>query len=362
MARSRPSPLSFVTQVEPYLPGDFAADGVQNPVKLSSNESLLGPSQLAVKAYENAADELARYPDSQCTELRQKLAAVHDIAASRIVCEAGSEQLINLIARIYAGPGDEIVYSRHGFIAFRIAAQSCGARAVAAAERDFAASVEGILECVTRRTRVVFLANPNNPTGSWISASETARLRHTLPPQVLLVLDGAYADYMDDGDYSDGMKLVDDDAPNTVVLRTFSKIHALAALRVGWAYCPTPVADALNRMRGVFTVSTPAQAAARASLDDAAHLELARRHNIQWRGWLMGELAGLGLEPLASGGNFLCIAFRDPSHALSADAALRHAGLIPRRLEEYGLDRCLRLTVGLESHNRAVVDVLKGVM
>ena len=288
-------PFPFVTEVEPYLPGDFAADGVKHPVKLSSNESLLGPSRKAVEAYENCADELARYPDSQCTALRQTLAAVHGIDAARIVCEAGSEQLINLIARIYAGSGDEIVYSRHGFIAFRIAAQSCGARAVAAKERDYVANVEGILECVTRRTRVVFLANPNNPTGSWISASEIARLRHTLPPQVLLVLDGAYADYMDDGDYSDGMKLVDDAVPNTVVLRTFSKIHALAALRVGWAYCPTPVADALNRMRGVFTVSTPAQAAAVASLDDPAHLALARAHNDEWRAWLARELVGLGL-------------------------------------------------------------------
>lgn len=361
MPRSQPLPLPFVTQVEPYLPGDFAADGVRDPVKLSSNESLLGPSAQAVKAYENGAAALARYPDSQCIGLRQKLAALHGIDAGRIVCEAGSEQLINLLARIYAGPGDEIVYTRHGFIAFRIAAQSCGATAIASEERDFVANVEAILECVTRRTRVVFLANPNNPTGSWISASEIARLRHTLPPRVLLVLDGAYADYMDDPDYNDGMRLVSDDAPNTVVLRTFSKIHALAALRVGWAYCPTPVADALNRMRGVFTVSTPAQAAAEASVEDAAHLALARRHNQEWREWLTGELAGLGLEPLASGGNFLCIAFRDTAHALSADAALRHAGFIPRRLEEYGLDRFLRLTVGLESHNRAVVDVLKKV-
>ena len=359
MSKTHPSPLPFVNQVAPYLPGDFAAEGVEHPVKLSSNESQLGASPRAVEAFEGCAAELARYPDPQCKVLCETLARIHDLDPRRIVCEAGSEQLINLIARIYAGIGDEIIYSRYGFIAFRIAAQSCGAHAVAADERDFVTDIDAILRKVGRRTRVVFLANPNNPTGSWISAAQIGRLRDALPARVLLVLDGAYADYMDDAGYSDGLELVSDDSPNTVVLRTFSKIHGLAALRVGWAYCPTQVAEALNRMRGVFTVSSPAQAAAVASLDDAHHLARVRGHNLEWRAWLVTELAQLEIEPLASGGNFLCIPFRDRNQARRADAALRGAGLIPRSLDEYGLERCLRLTVGLESHNRRVIEVLK---
>lgn len=359
MPRRDPEPLPFVHRVEPYLPGDFAAEGVEHPVKLSSNESLLGPSPRAVEAYRSCASRLERYPDSQCTALRGALAETHGVDPTRIVCEAGSEQLINLIARVYARRGDDIVHTRFGFIAFRIAAQSCGARAVAAEERDLGTDVDAILSCVGRRTRVVFLANPNNPTGSWISAAEIKRLRVSLPARVLLVLDAAYAEYMDDPEYDDGMDLVRDDAPNTVVLGTFSKIHALAALRVGWAYCPTPVADALNRMRGVFTVSTPAQAAAVASLGDAQHLACVRGHNREWRRWLAGELEQLGCAPLPSGGNFLCVRFRHRAEAQRADHALRRAGLIPRRLDEYGLEQCLRITVGLESHCRHVVEVLK---
>ncbi|MEJ2132121.1 MAG: histidinol-phosphate transaminase [Gammaproteobacteria bacterium] len=361
MSRRDPAPLGFVSGVEPYLPGDFAAEGVEHPVKLSSNESPFGPSARAIEAYLGTQSTLARYPDSQCSELRETHAAIHSIESARIVCEAGSEQLINLLARSYAGPGDEIVHSRNGFIAFRIAAQSCGATAVAAEERDYVASVEAILDCVTGRTRIVFLANPNNPTGTWISASEVRRLRHALPAHVLLVLDGAYAEYMDDGEYTSGMELVNDTEPNTVVLRTFSKIHGLAALRVGWAYCPTPVADVLGRMRGVFTVSTPAQRAATASVADEAHVARARRHNLKWRAWLFAELRQLGLQPLPSGGNFLCIAFRNRSEAQRADTALRKAGLIPRRLEEYGLEHCLRLTIGLECHNRGVVEALSAL-
>ena len=355
--RGRPEPRPWVPGVQPYLPGDAVIPGVAEVVKLSSNESLLGASPAALEAARSITD-LANYPDPDCLALRAAIADCYGVRADRIVCEAGSEQLINLLARAYAGPGDEILYPAYSFVAYRIAAQSCGATPVAAPARDFACDVDALLAAVTARTRVLFLANPNNPTGTMVPIAEVERLRADLPPDVLLVLDAAYGEYVEDPAYGTGAHLVRDDRPDTVVTHTFSKLHGLAALRVGWALCPEPVWDVLERLRGVFVVSAPAQAAAIAALGDRAHQEAAIAHNTRGLRWLATELTALGIRVLPGHGNFLCLDFGDAERCAAADLALRRAGLIPRTLREYGMPGLLRVTIGLEAHNRRVIETL----
>lgn len=355
-----PRPLHWVNDVQPYLPGEATVPGVTEVVKLSSNESLLGPSPAAVDAAQGVSD-LARYPDPDCVDLKAAIAARYGVRADRIVCEAGSEQLINLLARAYAGPGDEVLYPEYSFIAYRIAAQSCGATPVAAPARDFACDVDALLAAVTPRTRIVFLANPNNPTGTLVSGAEIRRLRERLPAQVLLVLDAAYGEYVDDPDYETGSALVNDERPNTVVTHTFSKLYALAALRIGWALCPAPVLDALERLRGVFVVGASAQSAAIAALEDRAHQEESARFTRMALAEMREALAGNEFRMLPAAGNFFCLDFGDPARAAAADLALRSAGLIPRTLVEYGMAGQLRVTVGLPEHNARVVEILRAL-
>jgi histidinol-phosphate aminotransferase len=359
-ARRWPRTLPHVEAVQPYLPGESAVPGVTEIVKLSSNESLLGASPAALEAARGVSD-YARYPDADCTALREALGAAYGVRADRIVCEAGSEQLINLLARAYAGPGDEVLYPEFSFIAYRIAAQSCGATPVEAPASDFAADVDALLAAVTERTRVVFLANPNNPTGTMIPGSEVRRLRDGLPSDVLLVLDGAYAEYVTDPAYDAGHDLVTDETPNVVVTHTFSKLFGLAALRIGWALCPEPVWDALERLRGVFVVGATAQAAAIAALADTDHQRASVDHNTRWRDWLTAELTRAGHRVIPAHGNFVCLDFPDAATCDAADLALRKTGLIPRTLREYGMPAQLRITIGLEEHNRRVAEILGGL-
>lgn len=352
-----PRTLPHIDSVQVYLPGENVVPGVAEIVKLSSNESLLGASPAALEAA-RAVSDLARYPDPDCVDLRAAIAERYGVDADRLVCEAGSEQLINLLARCYAGPGDEILYPEHAFIAYRIAAQASGATPVAAPVTDFACDVDALLGAVTERTRIVFLANPNNPTGTMTPMAEVERLRAGLRDDVLLVLDAAYAEYVTDPAYDTGHGLVRDDSPNVVVLHTFSKLHGLAALRIGWAHCPQPVFDALERLRGVFVVGTSAQAAAIAALRDRAHQEASVEHNSRWRETLTAALTELGIRVLPAHGNFLCLDFPDAQACATADLALRQAGLIPRTLREYGMPAQLRITIGLDAHNRRVVETL----
>jgi len=357
---------AWLEKIEPYLPGDFVVEGVAEVIKLSSNESLLGPSPRVARALDGIRDSLYTYPDSNSTALRQAIGEHYGLDPDRIVCEAGSEPLINLLARIYAGPGDEILYSKHAFIAYKLAADAVGATPVAAPERNYTADVDALLGKVGDRTRIVYLANPNNPTGTCISFAEVSRLRTALPEQILLVLDAAYAEFNDTGEtdestqqgYQDGSTLVDDEPGNVVVLHTFSKIYALAALRLGWAYAPREIARILNQSRGVFTVSTAAQLAGVAALADTGHTRTVGEHTRRWRDWLADALSRLGLTVLPSHANFLCVQFPDTASAEAADLALRRKGLIPRTLKEYGLPDCLRVTIGLETHCRRVVEVL----
>ncbi|MDH5748590.1 MAG: histidinol-phosphate transaminase [Rhodospirillales bacterium] len=353
-------PRPGILDISPYVGGESEIEGRRDIIKLSSNEGAFGPSPKAMAAFEKASGELHRYPDGTCETLRKALGKHHGLDPVRIVCGAGSDELIGLLCRAYAGSGDEILYSQHGFLMYPIAAKACGATPVMAPETDLKADVDALLARVTKKTRILFLANPNNPTGSYLSTEEVQRLRDGLPASVLLVIDAAYAEYMTRNDYSSGAELVDS-AVNTVMARTFSKVYGLGGLRLGWAYCPPDVADVLNRVRNPFNVSGPAQAAGLAALDDIAFIDRSIAHNEIWRAWLADQLRGLGLTVPDGVGNFVLARFPDEAgrDAAAADGFMKERGIIVRRVAGYGLPDCLRITVGNESEMRAVVAALK---
>jgi histidinol-phosphate aminotransferase len=348
-----------ILDIAPYVGGESSLAGQGRVIRLASNEGALGASPQAVEAYRQAAATLHRYPDGGATKLREAIGRRFGLDPAAIVCGAGSDELIGLLTRAYAGPGDEVLYSRHGFLMYAIAARSVGAVPVSAPETDLTADVDALLERVGPRTRIVFLANPNNPTGSYLPAAALRRLHEGLPPDVLLVIDAAYAEYVGRGDYEPGSALVAAH-DNVVMTRTFSKIFGLAALRLGWAYCPPAVADVLNRLRGPFNVPAPAQAAGVAALADTGHVERARAHNDRWLPWFRDALADIGIASNPSVGNFVLVRFpAEPgADAASACAFLNARGIIPRRMGAYGLDDWLRITIGLEEEMRAVVDAL----
>jgi len=346
--------------IAPYVGGEAHAAGVERVIRLASNEGALGPSPEAVAAYARLAPEIHRYPDGESLGLRRALAALHGIEAERIVCGNGSDELITLLVRAYAGPGDEVLYSRHGFLMYPIAAQSAGATPVIAAERDLRTDIDALLGQVTSRTRIVFIANPNNPTGTYVTAEEMKRLHAGLPPETVLAIDAAYAEFVDRADYDAGIKLVRD-ARNVIMLRTFSKIHALAGLRLGWAYCSAEIASVLNRVRGPFNVNAAAQAAGLAALKDVAWFEQSRAHNAEWLPWLQEALTGLGLKVTPSVGNFVLTRLPDEP-ARNADAAfawLKSRGILTRKMGSYGLPEYLRITIGREEDMRAVAASLR---
>jgi histidinol-phosphate aminotransferase len=359
---TRPLPRPGVMQIEAYVPGKSAAAGVAKIYKLSSNETPLGPSPRALEAI-RAADRVELYPDGSATKLREAIAAKYGLDPRRIVCGSGSDELLSLITYAYLGPGDEGLYTAHGFLVYRIAILAAGGTPVVAEERDHRADVDAILARVTPRTKIVFLANPNNPTGTYLPFDEVKRLHAALPPNVLLVLDAAYAEYVRRNDYASGLELVAT-AENVVMTRTFSKIYGLANLRLGWMVGPAHVVDAVERIRGPFNVNGLAMAAGIAALQDDAHVAAAIAHNERWLPWLAQALEGLGLPVTPSVGNFLLVHFpKVPGRsAKDADAFLSARGLILRRVEAYGLPDALRLTVGDEEANRLVVDALRDFM
>jgi histidinol-phosphate aminotransferase len=328
--------------------------------KLSSNETPLGPSPQAIAAYRGCAEHLQDYPDGAASELRAAIGAAFGLDPARIVCGAGSDDLLNLIARVYLADGDEAIHTTHGFLVYPIATMGTGAKPVVAAEKDYTADVDAILEAVTPRTKVVFLANPNNPTGTYIPFDEVKRLHRGLPGHIVLVLDAAYAEYVERNDYESGLELVAT-SENVVMCRTFSKIHGLAALRLGWMVGPAHIVDTINRIRGPFNVNAPAIAAGIAAMRDVAHVERSRVHNTQWLGWLSEQISKLGLKVTPSAANFLLIHFPDTpgKTAKDADAFLTKRGLILRAVGAYKLPNALRMSVGTEEANRLVVAALK---
>ena len=355
-----PQPQAGILDIAPYVPGSSSAPGAARVFKLSSNETPLGPSPEAVKAFREAGEKLELYPDGAASALREAIAARYGLNPQRIVCGAGSDELLNLLAQAYIGPGDEAIHTRHGFLVYPIAIRANGGIPVVADETDLTADVDAILACVSERTRMVFLANPNNPTGTYVPIEEVRRLRAALPDNVVLVLDGAYAEYVRRNDYEAGLELVATTG-NTVMTRTFSKIYGLASLRLGWAYCPEPVADVLNRIRGPFNVSGPAIAAGVAALNDTAHMEAAVRHNDKWLEWLSREIGALGLAVTPSVGNFVLVHFpdEDGQRADDADGVLRKGGVVLRGMAGYGLPNALRLSIGNEEANRLTVSLLR---
>lgn len=356
---TKPVPKQGILAIAPYVGGDAELEGGGKAIKLSANESPLGPSPEAVAAFTRAAEELHRYPDGGADRFRATLGHAHGLAPERIVCGNGSDEIIGLLIRAYAGPGDEVLYSRHGFLMYKLGAMAAGATPVTAPEENYTASVDALLAAVNERTRMVFLANPNNPTGTYLPAAEVARLHAGLPEDVVLVVDSAYAEYVSRNDYSAGVELVDR-AQNVVMTRTFSKIHGLAALRLGWAYCPEEVAGVYHRVRPPFNVNAAAQAAGIAALEDPTHIDAARRHNDVWLPWLSDALSSLGLEVIPSIGNFVAVEF-DASGARTADRALaflQRRAILPRNIAAYGLPNHVRVTVGLEDENRAVIEAV----
>ena len=356
-----PRPRPAVLAAQPYVEGEGAAAGVNRVVKLSANEGAFGPPPAAMAAYVQAAGELHRYPDGSCAALRRAVGARFGLDPARIVCGAGSDEMISLLCQIYAGPGAEIVMSRHGFTMYEIAGKLAGAAVVKAPERRLTTDVDAMLACVSPATRLVFLANPNNPTGSVLPASEVERLRAGLPSEVLLVLDAAYAEYVDRPDYDAGAELVDA-GDNTVMTRTFSKAFGLGGVRLGWAYAPAAVADALNRARGPFNVGRPAQEAGIVALAEPGWLERSRAHNARARAWLAAELQRSGLRVWPSEANFLLTDFDAPERAEAADAFLRARGLIVRSTRSYGLPGCLRVTIGTDEECTLLAEALAAFM
>jgi histidinol-phosphate aminotransferase len=359
MVTTAPIARPGILSIEAYIPGESKVPGNVRPAKLSSNETPLGPSPRAIAAFTAAAAELERYPDGQALLLRNALARRYGLDPSRIVCGSGSDELLGLLARGYLGPGDEAIYTEHGFLVYRIAILTNGATPVVAPERDLKTDVDAILERVTPRTRVVFIANPNNPTGTYIPIDEVRRLRAGLRDDILLVLDAAYAEYVSRNDYEAGLELVAT-TTNTVMTRTFSKIHGLAALRVGWAYCPANVADVLNRIRGPFNLSAPAIASGAAAIDDVEHMERAKQHNDEWLPWVVSELKKLGLDVTPSVANFVLFHFKENGGktAAAADEYLKSQGVIVRKVGAYGFPNALRMTIGSEADNKRAISAL----
>ena len=347
---SHPKPKPGILDIEPYVGGRARLEGVADPIKLSSNENVLGCSPRAAAAFAETGGKLNLYPDGQSSALKQAVAAKYDLEPERLIFGCGSDEVFTLLAQVYCEPGDNIVQGQYGFLAYRIAGRGAGAEVRFAEASHLRNQVDALLAEVDDRTRIVFLDNPANPTGTWLPAEDIRALHAALPPNVILVLDGAYAEFVDDPNYTDGIDLARE-AENIVVTRTFSKIYGLAGLRVGWGYAPAAMIDAMERIRAPFNVNLPAQAAAVAALSDDAFLEQSRDLVRTWRPWLTQQLGGLGIEVFPSQANFVLGRFpQTPGKtAAEAEAFLASRGVLVRGLAGYGLGDSLRITIGLEA-------------
>lgn len=351
-----PQALPNILEITPYKGGQKLAGAH----KLSSNENPLGASPAAQAAVVEAAKHLELYPDGSASALREAIGAKYGIEPERIVCGAGSDEIFQLLGRAYLRPGDNIVQSQHGFLVYRLVAQQAGAETRSASETGLTTDVDAMLAAVDEKTKIVFLANPNNPTGSYIPYSEVKRLHAGLPENVLLVLDGAYAEYVRNNDYSAGMELAGEMA-NVLVTRTFSKIHGLAALRLGWAYGPRSVIDALHRTRGPFNVSAVAQAAGIAAIRDDAFQARSAEHNLKELERVRTAVEKAGFKTYPSVGNFVLIEFPKEAGRTSAEADqfLRRKGIVIRNVDVYGLPTCLRASIGTVEQNDQMIAAIE---
>ncbi|GLV24070.1 histidinol-phosphate transaminase [Sphingobium sp. Cam5-1] len=360
---TKPAPKEWILGISPYVPGKAAADDGRPLIKLSANENPLGTGEAARAALVAATADLATYPDPGAAKMREAIAAVHGLDPARVIYGTGSDELLHIAASAYAGPGDEILYVHYGFSVYDIAARRVGATPVIAPDKDYATDVDALLACVTEKTKVVFLANPNNPTGTMTPRDEIARLHAALRPDILFVLDQAYAEYLDADEDDGGLELAKN-AANVLVTRTFSKIYGLAAERIGWGYASAEIIDALHRIRAPFNVTTAGQAAAIAAVKDQAWVDASRTHNRQWREWLADEVASLsnhGLRAVPSKANFLLILFNGKLTAEAAMKGLWDEGFATRWLPGQGLPNGLRITIGTEEQVRAVAAKLRAM-
>ncbi|MBX7147146.1 MAG: histidinol-phosphate transaminase [Alphaproteobacteria bacterium] len=358
-----------ILDINPYIGGDAALPNQTKVLRLASNENPLGPSPKSMNAYRNYDHQLHRYPDGSALKLRQAIGNFFNLNYQHIVCSAGSEELISLLAQAFAGPGDEIIHSQYGFLMYAIAAKTVGATIISAPEKNFKSDVDAIIKLITKKTKIIFLANPNNPTGTYLSINDIEKLYAHIPDHTLLVLDAAYAEYIDQNDFNAGEFLVNKNK-NVIMLRTFSKIFGLASLRLGWCYAHPFVIDILNRVRNPFNVSAPAQVAGLAALDDEEHIIRSRNHNKKWLAWTTTELKEIGINIIPSIGNFILLCFspidnyKGPT-ALGIEKAnklhsyLNSHGILPRKVGAYGLDDCLRLTIGTEEEAKFTIDTIR---
>jgi histidinol-phosphate aminotransferase len=356
----RPVPQPGILDIAPYMPGKSGAPG-SNAVKLSANESPLGASPKAIEAFRSAAEHLEIYPEGSSKILRLALGEVHGVDPDRIVCGNGSDDLLHLLAQCYLGEGDEAVMNRYGFSVYPIITKAAGASIVMVDETDYTADVDALLAAVTPRTKVVWLANPNNPTGTYLSDAEVRRLHAGLRPDILLVIDSAYAEYVTAADYSVGLKLVAE-TKNVVMVRTFSKM-GLAAARIGWMVGSPELVDAINRIRGPFNVNLPAQLAGAAATRDVEFTARLKAYNAKWRDWITQELDSNHIHVVPSQANFVMVLFPDAEHAKLAFDTLMERGLIVREIgQSYGIPAGLRISIGSEQAMRGVVGILKALV
>ena len=359
-----PQPKSWVMDIAPYVPGRSSIDGDTPVIKLSSNENPLGTSEAAQAAFAAHRSDLARYPDASAVRLREAIAAHHDLDPDRLIYGTGSDEILHLAAGAYAGPGDEVAYVRFGFAVYDIAARRVGATPVVVPDLDYGTDVDAILAGITDRTRLIYVANPNNPTGTYTSRDEITRLHAGIPADVMLVIDQAYAEYLEADEDDGGLDLARSQT-NVIVTRTFSKIHGLAAERIGWGYGSIEAIAAMHRIRAPFCVTTAGQEAAIAALDAADFIAASRNTNATWRAWMADEIAMLGnvgLRAVPSKANFLLILFEGPVSAETAYQALMERGYITRWLPGQGLPHGLRVTIGTEDETRGFVAALRAVL
>jgi len=358
---SAPEPKPWIMAIAPYVPGRATTDDGRTVAKLSSNENPLGTSAAARRAFVEAAGSLARYPDASGAIVREAIAAKYGLDPARIIYGNGSDEILHLAAGAFAGPGDEVIFVKYGFAVYEIAARRVGATPVVAPDKDYATDVDAILAAVTERTRIVYVANPNNPTGTYADRAAIARLHAGLPSRVLLVLDHAYAEYLADGEEDGGLVLAAN-APNVLVTRTFSKIHGLAAERIGWGYAAADIVQAMHRIRLPFNMTIAGQHAAVAALADDAFVTGSRDHNARWRAWLadeVGRLGNHGIRAVPSKANFLLVLFDGRLTAERAYKGLMDEGYITRWLPGQGLGHGLRISIGTEAETRGVADALR---
>lgn len=355
-----PTPRPGILDISAYVPGKEHAPGVTKVHKLSSNETPLGASPAAIEAFQKAAFQLERYPDGQATLLRDSIASVYGLNPANILCGNGSDELLGLLCTVYLGAGDEGIITEHGFSVYKIQIKAAGGTPVTVKEKDCRIDVDAILAAVTERTKIVFLTNPGNPTGTYIPVSEVRRLQAGLPKTVLLVLDAAYAEYVRTNDYEAGVELVSS-SRNVVMTRTFSKVYGLAALRVGWMYAPQAVISAVNRIRAPFNINAPAIAAASVAIRDLGFIERAVAHNTEWMEKVVDGLKEIGLTVTPSVTNFVLIHFPDAEgrRASDADEYLTQRGYILRAVGGYGFPNALRMTIGTREACEGVLAVLR---